>query len=212
MHPYYLHAQDDSNPQRPRRATPPAQGEGFVAGHVSLGLSAIGNTPHDRTPDTPGTQGAIAPSCIRKSCCFSSRGRQGGERRTLIVVDASVVLELLLGTPESPVIEKRVFETGVTLHAPHLLDLEVTQVLRRYYRFEEVSRKRGEQALTDLADFPIERYPHTVFLQRIWDLRNNLTAHDAAYVALAEALAAPLLTCDSKLANAGGHRALIELV
>lgn len=104
------------------------------------------------------------------------------------------------------------FDTGETLHAPHLLDLEVVQVLRRYHRFEDVSQQRGEQALMDLADLPIERYPHTVFLPRIWDLRNNLTAYDAAYVALAEALAAPLLTCDSKLANVRGNRALIELV
>lgn len=130
----------------------------------------------------------------------------------MIVVDASVVLELLLATPKAPVIEKRVFDTGETLHAPHLLDLEVAQVLRRYYRFEDVSRQRSEQALVDLADLPIERYPHTVFLLRIWDLRDNLTAYDAAYVALAEALAAPLITCDSKLANARGNRALIELV
>ena len=104
------------------------------------------------------------------------------------------------------------FDPGETLHAPHLLDLEVAQVLRRYYRIKDVSRQRGEQALVDLADFPIERYPHTDFLQRIWDLRDNLTAYDAAYVALAEALSAPLLTCDSKLANAYGNRALIELV
>lgn len=130
----------------------------------------------------------------------------------MIVVDASVVLELLLATPKAPDIGKRVFDTSETLHAPHLLDLEVVQVLRRYHRLEDVSQQRSEQALMDLADLPIERYPHTVFLPRIWDLRDNLTAYDAAYVALAEALAAPLLTRDAKLANALGNRASIELV
>ena len=130
----------------------------------------------------------------------------------MIVVDASIILELLLATPRAPAIEKRVFDTGETLHAPHLLDVEVAQVMRRYYRFEAVSQQRGEQALKDLADLPIERYPHTVFLPRIWKLRDNVTAYDAVYIALAEALAAPLLTCDSKLANALGNRALIELV
>ena len=130
----------------------------------------------------------------------------------MIVVDASVILELLLATPKATAIEERVFNPEETLHAPHLLDLEVAQVLHRYSRIEDVSQQRGEQALLDLADFPIERYPHTDFLQRIWDLRAILTAYDAAYVALSEALSAPLLTCDSKLANAFGNRALIELV
>lgn len=130
----------------------------------------------------------------------------------MIVVDACVILELLLATSKAAVIEKRLFDTGETLHAPHLLDVEVAQVLRRYYRFEDVSQQRGEQALRDLADLPIERYHHTVFLPRIWELRDNITAYDAVYIALAEALFAPLLTCDSKLANAPGNRALIELV
>lgn len=130
----------------------------------------------------------------------------------MIVVDASVVLELLLATPRAPFIEKRVFDTGETLHAPHLLDVEVAQVLRRYNRSEEVSQQRGEQALIDFADLPIERYPHTLFLPRIWELRDNVTAYDAVYIALAEALAAPLLTCDSKLAKALANHTFIELV
>jgi len=66
--------------------------------------------------------------------------------------------------------------------------------------------------VADLADFPLRRYPHDLLLPRIWDLRNNLTAYDATYVALAEALDAPLLTRDRRLAAAAGHRAQIELV
>jgi len=72
--------------------------------------------------------------------------------------------------------------------------------------------RRGREAIADLEDFPLERFPHTVLLPRIWQLRNNLTAYDAAYVALAEALEAPLVTCDTKLANSTGHRATIEKI
>lgn len=98
------------------------------------------------------------------------------------------------------------------LHAPHLLDVEAAQVIRRYAANGEIDSARGRLALADLADFPLRRYPHDFLLPRIWDLRNNLTAYDAAYVALAEALDAPLLTRDRRLAAAAGHRAQIELV
>lgn len=108
--------------------------------------------------------------------------------------------------------EDRLFTAGQTLHAPHLLDVEVAQVIRRYALSGEIDRARGGLALADLADLPLRRYPHDFLLPRIWDLRNNLTAYDAAYVALAEALDAPLLTRDRRLAAAAGHRARIELV
>ena len=74
------------------------------------------------------------------------------------------------------------------------------------------ARSAGGEALEDLADFPIARYPHQPFLFRIWELRHNVTAYDAAYLALAEALAAPLVTRDAKLASAVGHEAQIELM
>src|SRR5512139_1570417 len=83
----------------------------------------------------------------------------------------------------------RLLSRGESLHAPHLLDVEVAQVLRRYAAAGELTPERGEEALTDLADFPLHRYPHDVLLPRIWELRQNVTACDAAYVALAEALA-----------------------
>src|SRR2546426_9061482 len=101
---------------------------------------------------------------------------------------------------------------GETLHAPHLVDLEVAQVLRRYAASGEMEARRGLQALEDLVDLPLVRYPHDLLLSRIWDLRNNLTAYDAAYVALAEALAAPLVTRDAALASPGAHRARVELM
>lgn len=130
----------------------------------------------------------------------------------MIVVDASAVLEVLLRTPAAAAVEGRVFDPGETLHAPHLLDLEVVQVLRRYATTGEVAPDRCRAALGDLADFPLNRYPHDFILPRIWELRANLTAYDAAYVALAEALDAPLLTRDQRLAAAPGHHARIELV
>ena len=130
----------------------------------------------------------------------------------MIVVDASAVFETLLRRPNAEAVERRLFDPSETLHAPYLLDVEVAQVLRRYAANGEIDGERGRMALADLADFPLNRYPHEFLLPRIWDLRQNLTAYDAVYVALAEALDAPLLTCDRRLATAPGHQARIELV
>ncbi len=130
----------------------------------------------------------------------------------MIVVDASAVLEVLLRTPASAAAERRLFDPGETVHAPHLLDVEVAQVLRRYAATGQVDRERCRTALADLAEFPLRRYPHDVLLPRVWELRNNLTAYDAVYVALAEALDALLLTRDRRLASAAGHHARISLV
>jgi predicted nucleic acid-binding protein len=130
----------------------------------------------------------------------------------MIVVDASAMLETLLRRPAAATVEKLLFEPFQTLHAPHLLDVEVAQVVRRFAANGEIDAERGRAALADLADFPLRRYPHDLLLPRVWDLRNNLTAYDAMYVALAEALDAPLLTRDKRLATAPGHHARIELV
>ena len=129
----------------------------------------------------------------------------------MIVADASAMLEVLLRTPAAPAIEERLFEGGETLHAPHLIDLEVVQVLRRYAAAGEISAERAREALDDLAAFRLRRWAHEPLTLRIWDLRQNLTAYDAAYVALAEALGAPLLTRDRRLASAPGIRARVEV-
>ena len=130
----------------------------------------------------------------------------------MIIVDASALLDVLLRTPAADAVEDQVFAPGETLHAPHLIDVETAQVIRRYAANGNIDGERGRLALADLADFPLQRYPHDFLLPRIWSLRNNLTAYDAAYVALAEALDAPLLTRDRRLAAAAGHHARIILV
>ena len=104
-----------------------------------------------------------------------------------------------------------IFAPDETLHVPHLVDLEVTQALRRYVRTGIIPADRGAEALDDLGDLPLTRYPHQVLLPRIWELRNGLTAYDAAYLALAEVLDAPLVTRDRALANAGS-RVRVELI
>lgn len=130
----------------------------------------------------------------------------------MIVVDASAVIEILLRTPAAKAVEARMFDPAETLHAPHLLDVEVAQVIRRYAVGGMIDADRGRVALDDLVDLPVRRYSHAVLLPRVWELRNNFTAYDAVYVALAEALDATLLTRDTRLAAAPGHRARIECV
>jgi predicted nucleic acid-binding protein len=129
----------------------------------------------------------------------------------LIVLDASAALGLLLNTSSGQRIADRIRSPRVSLHAPHLIDLEVAQALRRYAMTHAVSSARGRQALEHLRQLDLARYRHDVLLSRVWALRANLTAYDAAYVALAEVLKAPLLTCDRRLASAAGALARIEL-
>jgi predicted nucleic acid-binding protein len=129
----------------------------------------------------------------------------------MIVVDASAVLEVLLQTPAAARVSRRIFASRETMHAPHLIDVEIAQVLRRYARSRVISSERGADALQDLADLPISRYPHFVLLPRIWELRHNVTAYDAAYLALAEALDAPLVTRDRALASAS-DRVRVEVL
>ena len=130
----------------------------------------------------------------------------------MIVTDASVVLDVLLRSPGCELLEDRLFARGQTLHAPHLLDLEVAQVLRRYLIRREIDLSFAGAALELFARFPIHRYSHEPLLQRVWALRGTMTAYDAAYVALAEGLGAPLVTRDRKLAAASGHQAKIDVV
>jgi predicted nucleic acid-binding protein len=130
----------------------------------------------------------------------------------VIVVDASALLEFLLQTSLGARVEARLFREDDDLHAPHLVDVEITQGLRRLVRTGEVSAGRADHAIADLADLDLHRHPHLDLLGRAWKLRDNISAYDAMYVALAEAIEAPMVTCDGPLAKAPGHRARIEVI
>ena len=129
----------------------------------------------------------------------------------MIVLDASAVVDLLLRVGRAARVEDRI-RADPSLHAPGLLDLEVAQAVRRAVAAGEISEARGGRAVVALAALSVRRYPHAPLLARIWRLRSQLTAYDAAYVALAEVLDAPLVTRDARLGRASGHRAKVEVL
>ena len=130
----------------------------------------------------------------------------------MIVLDASAVVAILVGSgPGAERIWEKVEAPGESLHVPHVMELEVLHALRRQALLGTLSRQRSSEALADLGNISFARYPHTPLIGRIWELKENLTAYDAVYVALAEALDAPLITMDARLARAPGIRAEVEV-
>lgn len=129
----------------------------------------------------------------------------------MIVLDASAAIDFLLAVGSGPLTE-RIVAAAPDLAAPHLIDVETIQVLRRYVAKGLVSAERAALAIADLSDLPLQRYPHTPLLPRAFALRANLTMYDAIYLALAEALNAPLLTRDSALRGVPGCKALVEVL
>jgi predicted nucleic acid-binding protein len=130
----------------------------------------------------------------------------------MIVLDASAALELLLRAADRPGLVTRILRGGESIAAPHLLDLEIAQVLRRFVTAGELTAARAREAIEDHLAMGIARYPHDGLLDRIWELRANCTAYDAAYIALAEALDAVLVTCDRRLADVPGIRVAVEVI
>lgn len=130
----------------------------------------------------------------------------------MIVVDASALVELLLRTPASRSIQTRMFDRLEDLHAPQLIDIEVTQVLRRYAMAGELDVNHGRTLLDDLMAFPMRRHSHHFLLPRVWELRQNLSAYDATYLALAEALDAALLTDDRRLVSAVRRHSWVKIL
>ena len=128
-----------------------------------------------------------------------------------MVLDASGAIELLLNTARGKRIGRRLGADGEVVHVPHLVDAEVTHVLRRYVLRGELDERRAALALEHWRNFDVERYPHEPFLRRVWHLRNNVSAYDAFYVALAEALGEVMVTGDRRLAAAAGLNVRVEL-
>jgi predicted nucleic acid-binding protein len=130
----------------------------------------------------------------------------------LIVIDASAGVAVLLNVgPDVQGIRDRIARPGETLHVPHLFEIDVLQALRGLSLRGTISPERASLALSRLSDTQFTRYPHMYLMLRVWEMRENLTAYDAAYVALAEALDVPLVTTDSRLAQAPGIRAAVEV-
>lgn len=128
----------------------------------------------------------------------------------MIVLDASAAVDVLVGSARAARIALRL--QNVRVQVPHLIDIELTHVLRRAAAAGAMTAQHAEAVLSAWQQTDIDRHPHAPYLLRVWQLRAALTAYDAMYVALAEALRAPLLTCDAKLARSHGHTAKIELV
>ena len=130
----------------------------------------------------------------------------------MIVLDASALVELILATPTGQLVATRIADPAEGLHAPHLADVEVVQALRRYVREGTVDADAAMVALDDYRALDLQRHAHEPLLERVWELRDNLTAHDAVYVALTEVLEGVLLTCDGPLSRAPGLAGRVVLV
>ena len=128
----------------------------------------------------------------------------------MLVVDTSAVVAALVGRPPDRALVDRLGADG-DLHAPHLLDVELLHALRRLVRTGSLGEERAADARADFAELPVVRYGHEPLADRAWELRDSLTADDATFVALAEALGVPLVTCDARIARSPRHRAAVEL-
>jgi predicted nucleic acid-binding protein len=128
----------------------------------------------------------------------------------MLVVDASCLFEVVADTPAAEVIRARL-AAEPDQAAPHVIDVEVLNIVRMHRLAGRLERTAAQQAIDDLRTWPGERYGHRALLDRVWDLRDNVRGWDAFYVALAEALDAPLLTLDRRLRRARGPRCAIEV-
>jgi predicted nucleic acid-binding protein len=133
----------------------------------------------------------------------------------MLVIDANAATDLLLARPSAEAIAAHISQRGLDLHAPHLIDVEIVSAVRGLVASGDAAAERGEEAIADLLDLPLARYPHDILLPRIWELRDNFSAYDATYVALAEGLSdegVALLTTDGRLARAVHAHSAVEVL
>ena len=130
----------------------------------------------------------------------------------MIVIDASVVADALAEPTDAGERARATIENERDLHAPHLLDLEVTNSFRRRIAASELDLERATLAVADLLLLPLRRYPHGPMLPRIWELRDNVTPYDASYIALAEQLGCVFVTSDARLGAVPSARCPIEVL
>ena len=129
-----------------------------------------------------------------------------------MVLDASAAIEFLLNTTRGRKVGARLVDAAEVVHAPHLIDIEIAHVLRRYVLGGTFDEGHAARTLRRWRQLDVERYPHEPFLDRVWGLRDNVTAYDAIYVALAETLGELLVTADRRLAGSPGLNVRVELV
>ena len=130
----------------------------------------------------------------------------------MIVLDASALVELLLNTRAGQAVARRIADPNLGVHVPHLADIEVAQVLRRLASRGELKAAEASTAIEDLRSLDLQRHAHEPLLDRVWELRQNLSAYDAVYVALAEVLDTTVVTCDGRLARAPRAAKRVELI
>jgi len=133
----------------------------------------------------------------------------------MLVVDASAIVELLLARSAAEDIADHIVAHEHMLHAPHLLDVEILSALRRVVAAGEASPSRALEALADLSDLSVERYPHDILINRVWNLKDNFSVYDATYLALAELLTedgATLLTADAGFARATRKHSRVDVL
>lgn len=130
----------------------------------------------------------------------------------MIVVDASVLVNALADDSDAGDTARLRLARDPSLHAPHVIDLEVLSVLRRAHRAGGLDERRATMARRDLRALPVQRYGHEGFADRVWELKDTVTPYDAVYIALAEVLGCVLVTADGRLSRASGPRCEIEVV
>src|SRR6204780_3408103 len=174
MYACLTHVEDDSGSQCSGYPASHAESAGRPGGDVAFGVPAGGDSTPCRSAQHRGTEGTLAPAPRRQRPGVRGPRRAPGARFAVIVLDASAAIEWLLRSSTGIKIDKRIFSHSESLHAPHLLDIEVAQVLRRYVREKMITAQRGQEALEDLAGLPLERYPHDFLIPRLWELRAPL--------------------------------------